>query len=335
MVWWTSESRYDHSASFRSRGLFSSDLSANADRMSERAVDRLASRQYGTFSRQQALHTGMSPTMIRNRLASGAWIRLAPSVYALASAPATWERQLEAAVLNRKGAIVAGRSAAHLHQFPGFSPSRPVIMIGLDGRSSSPLARVIRSQRFETIGRVRKLGFVLTDEAETLMTLARDLREDRLEALVDFLIARNSVTAAQLARVVYLGAGVPGVTKLRRIVAYRLPDAYQPPTSELERLLFPVLDDPRLPPYTRQMPMSYQEVEATVDAYIGLWRLIVEGDGRRWHTRRADMERDRVRDNEAVANGYAVLRFTYEMLRDSPEKVIDTLLRTGQVRQAS
>lgn len=303
--------------------------------MSERAVDRLASRQHGTFSRQQVLRTDMSPTMIRDRLANGAWIRLAPSVYALASAPATWERQLAAAVLTRDGAMVAGRSAAHLHRFPGFRPSRPVIMIGLDGSSTSPLARVVRSRRFETVGRVRKRGFVLTDEAETVMTLAPDSAEDRLEALVDFLLARKSVSVVQLARVVDLSAGVPGVPKLRRIVAYRLPDAYQPPASELEHLLFPVLDDPRLPSYTRQMPMSYQEVEATVDAYIHQWRLIVEGDGRRWHTRRADMVRDRVRDNEAVAHGYAVLRFTYEMLRDSPEKVIDTLLRTGQARQAS
>jgi very-short-patch-repair endonuclease len=81
--------------------------------------------------------------------------------------------------------------------------------------------------------------------------------------------------------------------------------------------------------------MRYQRLAATVDAYIAPWLLIVEGDGRRWHNRRADMARDRLRDNEAVPHGYAVLRFTYEMLRDSPEKCVDTLLRAGQVRRAS
>lgn len=242
---------------------------------------------------------------------------------------------MAAALLTRKGAIVAGRSAAYVHGFPGFNPSKPVIMTGLDGNARSPLARVIRNRRFEAVGRIRKRGFIVTNETETVMTLARDISEDRLEALVDYLLARRSLAVPQLAQVVDQSDGVPGVTKLRRIVAYRQPDAYQPPTSELERLLYPVLDDPRLPPYSRQVPMSYQQVEATVDAYIDVWRLIVEGDGRRWHTRRADMERDRLRDNEAVAHGHVVLRFTYEMLRDDPEKVVDTLLRAGQVRQAS
>lgn len=301
----------------------------------DRMIDEYASRQYGTFSHKQAQKAGFSSRMILTRVQNGAWIRLAPSVYALASAPPKWERQMAAALLTREGSIVAGRAAAYLHEFDGFGPGRPVIMVGTGGNSRSTLARVIRSNRFGLVARVRRKGFVATDEAETVMTLAAELDRDRLEALVDSLLARKSCDIGQLARVVAASDGARGVARLRPIVAYRLPDAYQPPTSELERLLYPILDDPRLPPYTRQMPMSYQLVDATVDAYIDPWRLIVEGDGRRWHTRRADMVRDRVRDNEAVAHGYAVLRFTYEQLRDNPEQVIDTLVRTGRARQAS
>lgn len=97
-------------------------------------------------------------------------------------------------------------------------------------------------------------------------------------------------------------------------------------------MLYRLLDDRTLPSYSRQTPIRYPGVEATVDAYIDAWRLIVEGDGRRWHTRRADHDRDRRRDNEATAHGLAVLRFTYEMLRDHPKECLDTLMRTGQVR---
>jgi very-short-patch-repair endonuclease len=103
----------------------------------------------------------------------------------------------------------------------------------------------------------------------------------------------------------------------------------------LERLLYRLLDHPLLPDYTRQMPLRYRRVTATVDAYIPSWTLVVEGDGRRWHNRRADHDRDRRRDNEATAHGYAVLRFTYEMLRDQADECLDTLLRTGAVRAAS
>lgn len=242
---------------------------------------------------------------------------------------------MAAALLTKPGSVVAGNAAAYLHGFPGFGECRPVIMVGRDVSARSPLAKVIRSLRFEEIATVRRRGFVVSDEAETVMTLARDLREERLEALTDDLIARKSCSVQQLTAVVDASSGVPGVPKLRRIVTHRAFDAYQPPTSELERLLYRILDDPALPFYTRQMPMRYQQVAATVDAYIPSWRLIVEGDGRRWHTRRADHDRDRLRDNEAVAHGFAVLRFGYRMLRDQSNQVVDTLLRTGRVRQVS
>jgi very-short-patch-repair endonuclease len=176
---------------------------------------------------------------------------------------------------------------------------------------------------------------VVTNEPETILTLSRELDPDGLEAIVDWVLARKGCTARDIYELLDMSVGMPGVGKLRPIVEHRLPDAYQPPSTELERLLYRVLDDPRLPGYTRQMPIRYQRVDATVDAFLADWRLIVEGDGRRWHNRRADHERDRLRDNEATAHGYAVLRFSYEMLRDRPFECLDTIIRTGWVRRAS
>ena len=298
----------------------------------DRALDEYAARQYGTFSRDQAVAGGITRKMIETRLRSGAWIRLGPAVYALASAPPKWERQMAAALLTKADSIVAGKAAAYLHGFDGFAAPKPVIMVTDSQSAASPLARVIRSNRFTDVGRVRRRGFVVTDEAETVATIANDLSLSRLEATVDWLLARKTCSVADLARIVDVSGGKRGVANLRRIVGQRLPTAYQPPTSELERMLFRLLDDPRLPHCTRQMPMSYQNLAATVDAYIPQWRLIVEGDGRRWHSRRSDFELDRVRDNEATAHGFAVLRFTWEMLRNEPERCKDTLIRTGSVR---
>jgi very-short-patch-repair endonuclease len=242
---------------------------------------------------------------------------------------------MAAALLSRKGSIAAGRSAAYLHGLEGFGPAKPVILIGADENARSPLARVIRSTRFESVSTVRRRGFLVTNEPETILTLSRELSAERLEALVDWILARQGCTAWDIHEVVEMSSGMPGIGKLRPIVDYRLPDAYQPPSSELERLLYRVLDDPRLPSYTRQMPIQFPRVEATVDAYLAAWRLIVEGDGRRWHNRRADHERDRLRDNEATAQVYAVLRFTYQMLRDRPGDCLETVIRTGWVRQTS
>lgn len=242
---------------------------------------------------------------------------------------------MAASLLTKRDAVVAGRAAAYIHGFDGFKAPKPVIMIARDQNAVSPLARVIRSGRFDSVRCVRRRGFTVTDEAETVMSVSRDLSPRQLESTVDWILARKTSTVDELARVVFQSDGVPGVAKLRPIVEYRIPDAYQPPTTELERLLFAVLDDPNLPEYIRQMPMRYQRLNATVDAFIPAWGLIVEGDGRRWHTRRADYDRDRLRDNEATAHGYAVLRFTYEMLRNNPSECLDTLLRTGTARHAS
>ena len=88
-------------------------------------------------------------------------------MFALPSAPPKWEWQVAGALLSRKGSIVAGRSAAYLHGFDGFGPSRPVVMIGPDGNARSPLARVIRSGRFESVETCRLRGLA-TSEAEPI-----------------------------------------------------------------------------------------------------------------------------------------------------------------------
>jgi hypothetical protein len=44
------------------------------------------------------------------------------------------------------------------------------------------------------------------------------------------------------------------------------------------------------------------------------WPLILEADGRAWHTRVEDFDRDRWRDNLANVHGYDVMRFTYNQL---------------------
>ena len=175
----------------------------------------------------------------------------------------------------------------------------------------------------------------MSSEAETILQVARDSAREDVERLVDFVLARRTVTVQALADVVDMSSGVPGVTKLRRVVEYRSANAYQPPTSELERLLYGVLDHPDLPPYQRQIPLRFKRMSATVDAFIPSWKTIVEGDGRRWHQRQADMAADRRRDNEAIAAGLVIVRLMWADLRDRPADCLDILRRTGSVRRSA
>ncbi len=78
-----------------------------------------------------------------------------------------------------------------------------------------------------------------------------------------------------------------------------------------------------LPAPPRGLARLMTLAEERLDVLVPSWRLIVEADGRRWHTRRADFENDRRRDHIALANGHRTVRFTYDQL------VHDVLLAAG------
>jgi hypothetical protein len=102
------------------------------------------------------------------------------------------------------------------------------------------------------------------------------------------------------------------------------------PTSVLEAKLFRVLSDPRVPRWVPQASLPWRPASPErLDVLVPDWRLIIEADGRRWHTRRADFEKDRRRDQDAVAHGYSVLRFTHHQLGEEPTHVLAVILAAG------
>ena len=85
-----------------------------------------------------------------------------------------------------------------------------------------------------------------------------------------------------------------------------------------------------VPLWTPQQSFPWREsAEFRVDAFIPPWKLIVEADGRHWHTRVRDFEIDRGRDNLAVAHGLGVMRFTHSALTVGVENSRALLLMRG------
>jgi very-short-patch-repair endonuclease len=302
-----------------------------------KSLNGVAARQHGVVSREQAMEIGITRSQIAHRLQLGEWYVICSGVYAIASSPPTWEQRLTAAALSHPGSIVAGRSAAVLLGLDGFSKSRPEILMPFPGNARSPIARVIRSRHFDAISTTTKRGYVCTTVAETILTLSFREPYGTIERCLDNELARGVLAMSDFAPIFerLANARQRGLPMLRAIVRERSDDAYQPPTSELERLLYLLLERPVLPGSSRQVPMSYSQVEATVDSYIPDWRMIVEADGRRWHTRKADFELDRLRDNAAAAAGMVVIRFTYQMLKHHPEQCLKTLLDAGRWRRSA
>lgn len=306
-----------------------------ATRAAELAVDQYFARQYGVITLRQARRAGLSDRMVQYRVETGRWKRLANGVYAIGSAPPNWERNLAAALLFHLRAIVAGRSAAVLHGFPGFDRGRPEVLVPRTSNARSPLSKVERSAFFHQVHTTRVRGFEVMTPAETVLSLASRAPAAQIEALVDRTLADRSARLDEYLEILdrIAGGRVKGSRGLREIVTRRLPTAYQPPQSELERLSRRLTDDPRVPPAIHQHPILGSAGPMIVDTFIDGWLLVLEVDGRNYHTRKADFERDRRRDNAAAAQGYVVLRFTWQMMTEDFDYCLRTLLETGRRRR--
>jgi very-short-patch-repair endonuclease len=290
--------------------------------MSERLDQRLAAiarRQHGAFNRRQARTAGFTARMIDHRLTTGAWLRLDTGVYALASHRFSWERQAMAATLAVDDAALSGRSAAALRRVEGFPRGGFEIMVPRTRNGTTRLAKV-RHSDFMQVQRVD--GIPCLTVAHTILSLTGRVNEDVLDRAIDDVLARRWVSIEELQDrfVPWARSRRPGVGQLRSLLAAR-GDAYVPPSSELERRLRSFLSAPGLPEfaYEHELPW-WPPGQGRVDAYQPDAQLIIEADGRAWHTRERDFALDRRRDNLATANGHATLRFTFVDLDVYPDE---------------
>lgn len=269
--------------------------------------------------------------MIGRRLAAGTWIRLANSlVYGLPSHPGTWHRQCTAAVLSVPVGAVSGTSGAALLGFDGFRPGSIEVATHAAGTHDSPFATV---RRTSTVGRFTTVdGIRVVSRADCAIQLAGLVGGDRLEAIVgdQAHTHRRFLDDLRDRYVDIARSRLPGIGNLRAVLA-AYGEGAEPPRNLLEQRLRQLLASvPNLPEVEFEAtPPWYELGEARVDALVRDWRLILEADGRTWHTRVGDFERDRERDNLAMAHGYRVLRFTSRALEHEWGRCRRLVLLTG------
>jgi very-short-patch-repair endonuclease len=163
----------------------------------------------------------------------------------------------------------------------------------------------------------------VTNQVRTVIDMAALVRRRRLEWLVDDLLAAKAFTLDELTERFRQVSrrGKPGMANLRTVLEERGP-GYVPPASRLERLLTDVLTAGGLPMPVRQHPLPSRLGPGRVDVAYPAARLIIEADSRRWHTRSADFETDRLRDNEATLLGWKILRYTWARVKNDPLGVV-------------
>ena len=291
----------------------------------DQAVAGLASRQHNLFTRPQVLALGASSSMVDRRTAAGVWVVEANGVYGHAGAVQTWQRRLMLAHLDLGPAsVVSHRSAAALLGLPDARPGTPELTVP-PGGGRSPRWRIHECD-VPPRDRIMTQGIPVTTVTRTVLDLAVLYDRRRLQRLIEDLLLTNrlqleSFTARALGN---RRPGRRGSAVLAGIVE-DLGPGYVPPASELEALLFEVLRAGGLPPPVRQYPLPSISGHGRVDGSYPPARLLLEVDGRRWHARVADFERDRRRDIEAGLLGWKLVRFVWGDLVREPAWVCDVV----------
>jgi very-short-patch-repair endonuclease len=292
----------------------------------ELEISALASVQCGVFSRAQALACGASRSLIGRRLASGAWQVRHPGVYAVAAVPGSWHQQVWAALLAvGPRATVTHETALRIHGCgDDLVPRHPLTFtIPHGGHARIAGATVHQIDDLAPSDIVPIDGLPISRPHRAVVEVAATVGARQLGNIVDELLMAELTShdriAACLARVAR--PGKPGVIKLGDVLDQR-GDGYLTGTSELERALFAALDAAGLPTPRHQVPLPGRgALVGVVDAAYDDARLIIEADGRRWHTRTRDLKRDHLRDAEAARVGWQTLRFVYEQIVGDPHEV--------------
>ena len=303
----------------------------------DRTIEGIARRQFGAFDVDQARTAGHSKKMIHVRIRSDAWRRIARGVYVITAVPRSWEQRLMCAVLNHRGSAVCGHAACSYHGMIGFHRGKPDLVVAATGAHVSPLATLHRSDDVQVV-RIGALPIVtpvqaLFDVAGTvpLRTLRRATEDAMLRGIVrrELLQARFDELEPRLNR---------GIADMRQVLDVVGERSRVPPESELEALLFELLDEVGLAA-TRQDDLAWRApVAMIVDAADHALRLILEADGRRWHARVEAQSTDRKRDRVALLHGYETIRFTHQMLtteRDETRRDVEQYIRRRRAEIAA
>jgi hypothetical protein len=310
-------------------------------RLADETAITLGFAQQGVFGRWQLGARGVADDAIKTRIRSGAWLWHAPGVYGLASHPPSFEQRLWVGWLaTGPGAIVSHEGAAELHRIPNVPRDRVVLTVDHGAHQRVAGATVHQISDIEREHRMAIRGLPVTTIARTIVDLAAVVHPARLPHIVEDAKHANLVEYAAVGECLQSVArrGKPGVRALARTLD-TLTQTGGMTMSVLERHLLALMFRAGLPPPVVQMPFPGRQLPAScVDVAYPEAKLVIEADGRKWHSRIADIKRDRERDAEAARNGWQTLRLLYEHIVDDPvgtAALIDEVRRTRLLQLAS
>jgi len=296
----------------------------------------IASRQWGTISRDQLRAAGLSDDAIWRLNKDGMLREILPRVYRLAGAPQNWHQRLMAPCLwGGPTAVASHRSAAVLWGFDGFREG-PLEISSPKQKQFPGRFRLYRTD-VDAALTTRRLGIPVTNAFRTVRDLVYVLDEIRGNQVVDEAVRKGFATLEALWRLVgrESGAGRRGVGQLRRLLEQRSPD-YQPSASEFQAVVRRLLHDAGLA-FLEEYVITAGDGTFIARADFKLLDapVIVEAEGRANHSSKLDWEHDLTRRNRITAAGLATVHVTWDMATNHSDEFLDEVrrVRADQLRR--
>jgi very-short-patch-repair endonuclease len=301
------------------------------------AIARLATSQYGVFSRVQARAIGLSDRQITHRLATGRWLRVLPRVYAVAGGVPTNRRSqsMAATLWAGDGSLVAFGTAADLWGLVGVRSSRLEIWVPAGRARSCDEVTVHRGTRLDRADRTMFDGIPITTPTRTLIDVAARLEDEALLATMEAALRDGLTTPERLvARLGALrGSGRAGVGRLETLIATR-PDGARALESRLEAKFWRVVVQAGLPKPVRQHWVMIDGRRYRLDFAWPERRVAAECEGRAFHGP-AEFEFDELRRADLASTHWHVVPVTWRQLTSAPRAVVSRIeraLRTDAVQ---
>ena len=291
--------------------------------------------RHGIVTRQNLLDDGISLHELRHLVRIGAMVRCYDGVYRVSTSPETFESRCAAACLADASIVITGTAAGWMWGFRHVgTPTTPIVLAEHDRH---PLASGVIVRRTNVMRRDHRVeradGIAIASPPRAWFDCARDLNDDRFEALTEWVIDRHASTATIWQTFRLLEArGRPGVARVRRVLSQR--SAWQKPAgSKLELTVLNALRAAGLPELVRQHRLRLPNgVVIHPDGADPAVRWAVEVDHVTWHGGRLDAQRDKSRDRGLRRIGWQVERVTDQELRTSFAAVIAELVDLHRLR---
>jgi hypothetical protein len=284
----------------------------------------LAERQHGVVDVSQLKALGLSASGVRDRVARGQLHRIHRGVYAVGHPRLTgYGRWMAAVLAYGPDAVLSYRSCAALWGVR--RDARAITDISLPRKSacSRPtiIAHATTTLRPEDV--TVQEGIPCTTVARMLLDLAEVIDRRGVERAVEQAEVLRLFDGRAVDAVLARADGRRGAAFLRAVL-----DDFADcglTASELEEAILALCRAAGVPAPAVNPWGALDAQEMKVDFLWRSERLIVEADGRAFHTTRHAFERDRRRDQDLLLAGYQVVRFTSGQITREPGRVAQTI----------